>query len=92
MNFKKGEVVVAGGRIGKIVRINRFWEAEVIWIDSRGHIISKFFSSHEITTLESALRPRSLWPDSHEGGDEVRTRAPNKSTKPKPLKRARASA
>lgn len=88
MNIQCASVVVAAGRVARVVLI----EGDLVdcaWVDHAGRIVRRQFHWTELKPFREAMRPRSLWPDSREGGDDVRTRAPNRnSRKPRASKRA----
>lgn len=92
MNIQSGSVVVAAGRIARVVMITGN-DCDVVWCDHAGRIVRRVFHWTELKPFRAAMQPRSLWPDSFQGGDEVRTRAPNapkkNSRKPRASKKAR---
>lgn len=91
MNIERASVVVAAGRIARVVLIEGEL-VDVAWVDNAGRIIRRQFHWTELRPFRDAMRPRSLWPDSHEGGDDVRTRAQNRnSRKPRTSKRAKSN-
>lgn len=92
MQVRSADVVVVAGRIARVVMITGD-EADVVWCDRDGRIVRRAFPIRSLKPFRAAMQPRSTWPDSFQGGDEVRTRAPNKprnSRKPKPSKKAKS--
>jgi hypothetical protein len=85
--IRSADVVVAAGRIARVVLIEGS-NADVCWVDHNGRIVRKLFPLAALKPFRTAMQPRSLWPDSFQGGDEVRTRAPN-SRKPRQSKKAK---
>jgi len=91
MQIRSADVVVAAGRIARVVMINGN-DADVVWCDHAGRIVRKVFPLSSLRPFRMAMQPRSTWPDSFQGGDEVRTRAPNQprnSRKPRASKKAK---
>jgi hypothetical protein len=94
ITVKSADVVVAAGRIARVVMVTGD-EADVVWCDHAGRIVRRVFPLRSLKPFRVASQPRSLWPDSLQGGDDVRTRAPNaskktrNSRKPRPSKKAK---
>lgn len=91
LTVKSAEVVVAAGRIARVVMVKGD-DADVVWCDHDGRIVRRVFPIGSLKPFRLATQPRSVWPDSFSGGDEVRTRAPTRnSRKPRPSKKAKSN-
>jgi len=91
ITVKSADVVVAAGRIARVVMVTGD-EADVVWCDHAGRIVRRVFPLRSLKPFRVASQPRSLWPDTFQGGDEVRTRAPTRnSRKPRPSKKAKSN-
>lgn len=92
MQVRSADVVVAAGRIARVVMVTGD-EADVVWCDHAGRIVRRVFPLRSLKPFRMASQPRSLWPDTFHGGDDVRTRAPyalrKSSRKARPSKKAK---
>lgn len=60
--MRDGDMVRGEGRSMRVVQtFHQF--ARCVWIDGHGAIRSRWFEKDSLISLESYMRPRSLWPD-----------------------------
>lgn len=72
-----GEMVVCDGRTARVLDIEGNI-ARCGHIDRHGDYLEMYADVDDIEPLWLALQPKTMWPDSFEGDDNVRTRAPNR--------------
>lgn len=72
-----GNMVVCDGRTARVMDIEGT-TAHCVHVDRHGNYFDMYEDVEDISPLWLALQPKTMWPDSFEGDDNVRTRAPNR--------------
>lgn len=90
-----GSMVVVDGYTSRLLEIEGT-TAHCVHIDRNGDFVRLSADMEDVIPLAMALSPQSMWPDSFNGGDEVRTRRTNHikserdSRKPRQSKKAKS--